>query len=293
MSSASHGAVAVVGARGFLGQHVVRALRTVDVGVHEYSRERPVMTGDRLDDDVRSAATVVWAASSVNPLIASQHPELVAQDREQLVRFLDALERDGVAARVVLLSSGGTVYGDAADPPFDERCTPRPQSEYGSSKLALERVLREHAVPGVTLRVANAYGPGQPQAPGQGVVGHWLRALRDGRHVTVYGPLDTVRDYVYAADVADAVVRVHGAAPGLPPVLNVGSGEPTTLAELVDVIHDVVPDRRLEIDRLPARPFDLHTSWLDVSLADKEIGWRATTPLREGVAATWQWLVQA
>lgn len=291
MSSASHGAVAVVGARGFLGRHLVRTLREADVAVESYERDRPVLHDGGLDAGVRSASTLVWAASSVNPLIASEHPELVEQDRAALIDVLDALVREGCRPRVVLLSSGGTVYGDATDPPFDESREPRPQSAYGASKVELERVLREHELPSVSVRVANAYGPGQPPAPGQGVVGHWLRALRDGRPVVVFGALDTARDYVYATDIADALLRVHRTA-DVPAVVNIGSGTPVTLGELVDVIHDVVPDRRLEIDHRPARPFDLRAAWLDVSLAERTLGWRATTPLQDGVAATWDWLVR-
>lgn len=241
-----------------------------------------------LRPDLIGVRTIYWAASTINPLIASRRPDLVSDDLAAFTAFCDAVHTERTGTRVVLLSSGGTVYGSAHRPPHDESTTPRPTSEYGRAKLAMETILHEHAVESVVVRISNAYGPGQQAAPGQGVIGHWLRAVLEGRPVTVYGDLGTVRDYVYVDDVADALVRLND-LDSAPDVVNVGSGTPTYLKDVADAIEDVARTP-LAIDQQPARAFDIAASWLDVSLAERDLGWRATTPLTVGVARMWSWL---
>jgi UDP-glucose 4-epimerase len=293
MAEGSHGrrTVAVVGSSGFLGSELCRSLRSRGLTVLTATIDSPsVDAAGRLRPDLRDASTVYWAASRINPLLAEKDPDLVSADRDDFARFLEALRLDAPAAFVVLLSSGGTVYG-SADPPHSEYTPPRPTSSYGRAKLGLEEALVASGVRSVVVRAANAYGPGQAPAPGQGVIGHWLRALLAGRPVTVFGDLATSRDYVFVDDVVQLLSDVHD-HPTPPQVVNVGSGRPTTLAEVVDAIHDVVGNQRLEIDFQPRRDFDLSAAWLDVSLAWSALGWRPRTGLRDGVAQMWHWLLR-
>lgn len=279
----------MIGAAGFLGGALTAALERAGVTVSRVTRHDPLLTSDgSLVTELTSAATLYWAASSINPLIASREPERVAADLADFRRFCDAVHASPGSARVVLLSSGGTVYGTATTPPHGETTPPRPANDYGRAKLAMEEMLHAHEVPSVVVRIANAYGPGQAAAPGQGVIGHWLRAVRDGSPVTVYGDLSTVRDYVYVDDLVDALMRL-GRAADAPPLVNIGSGTPTTLREVAEAVEDVV-GRRLDIRLEPARSFDIPASWLDVTLAAATVDWRPATGLRTGVERMWRWL---
>lgn len=290
MAPRSHGTAAVIGASGFLGRALTRRLECAGTHVVRVTRQEPALSpGGHLRPDLASARTLYWAASRINPLIASQRPDLVAADLADFTRFLDAVHAENPAARVVVLSSGGTVYGVAHTPPHDETTTPRPANEYGRAKLAIEDRLHRHDLASSVVRISNAYGPGQQAAPGQGVIGHWLRSVRAGLPVTVFGDLDTVRDYVYVDDVVDALALLHD-VPSLPATLNVGTGAPTTLAQVVEAINDVVGPRRLQVVLAPRRPFDIPASWLDVGLAASTLGWTAQVPLGEGVQAMWRWL---
>lgn len=292
MPGGSHTTVAVVGAGGFIGGALSRSFQTDGRAVARFTRDTPVLDpGGRLHDQLRDVSTVYWAAARINPALAAEHPELVDRDLADFSAFLDALHDASPGTRLVLLSSGGTVYGSASRPPHSESTLPEPANAYGRAKLRLEEVLHEHDVPSVVVRISNAYGPGQPAAPGQGVVGHWLRAVRDGRAVTVFGDLSTTRDYVYIDDVVQ-LLRILAESPEAPHLLNVGSGRPTTLATVVETIETVVSPRRIEVDLRDARSFDVPLSWLDVSLAQDSLGWRATTDLRDGVAGMWRWLLQ-
>lgn len=290
MAPPSHAQIAVVGAAGFLGGALTRALRAGGEHVVAVTRHEPALTpAGHLRDDLREVRTLYWAASRINPMIAAQRPDLVAEDLADFARFIDTLHAEQPAVRVVLLSSGGTVYGAAARPPHRESTPPDPANDYGRAKLAIEDLLHAHDVTSVVARISNAYGPGQQAAPGQGVIGHWLRAVLAEASVTVFGDLGTVRDYVFVDDVVDLLTRLHGSA-RLPATVNVGSGRPTDLAEVVRVVEQVVGPGRLRVELAPHRPFDIDASWLDVTLARRELGWSPATDLVSGVRAMWQWL---
>lgn len=285
-------AAAVIGANGFLGTALVASLTAAGVAAESFTRDVPFMTSSGgLEASVASAASVYWMASSVNPATADQRPEQVAADQaafEALLRAAEALDRP---PRVVLLSSGGTVYDAALPPPYREDAPTRPVSTYGRAKLALEVRLRRSALPErskLIVRVSNAYGPGQRARAGQGVVAHWLRAAACHEPLVLIGDPATVRDYVYVDDVADALTRVHMCGDELPLVLNVGSGTPTSLGELAQVVLSVVDNPAVRLEVRPPRSFDLARTWLDVSAARRSLGWSAMTDLADGVAAAWK-----
>lgn len=277
--------VAVVGATGFIGRALTSALGSVGTGAAGFTRSVPPVGPDgRLAEAVRRAGAVVWAAASINPSVAETRPDLVAADEQAVADLLAALHREGSPARVVYLSSGGTVYDPTAPAPFDERSPCAPAGAYGRSKLAVEQAVRAH--PGsVVVRIANAFGPGQPVAPGQGVVAHWLDAARRGEPVLVYGPPETARDFVYVDDVVAALLAVVRAEDP-PAVVNVGSGRPTTLGELLDAVRAVVGD--VAVEHRDPRAFDVSRTWLDIGLARRALGWEPVVPVAEGVARTWR-----
>ena len=283
------GPVAVVGAAGFLGRALVEALRGSATGVSAYTRSVPFLGPDgAAAPGLTSARTVFWLATQINPQIAEQQPSKVAEDRAAFDAFLHAVRGLPAPPTVVLLSSGGTVYDPDTAPPYAETAPTRPLSAYGGAKLALEALLAGAGLPRVvTLRVSNAYGPGQPVASGQGVIAHWLRAGRRGEDVRLFGDPETTRDYVYVDDIAAAMVAVDACQGPLPPVLNVGSGRPTTLRELAETVLTVVDDPALRLVVEPRRSFDVPRTWLDVSLAGDVLGWRPVTSLPDGIAAAW------
>jgi UDP-glucose 4-epimerase len=238
--------------------------------------------------------TVFWLASSVNPVIAEERPDLVDLDIAVFERALEALESDANPPRTVLLSSGGTVYDPANPPPYNESSQVTARTAYARSKLALEQALCSSSLPPgrrLVVRVANAYGPGQLARRGQGVVAHWLEAAANHESLVLMGDAGTVRDYVYIGDLVDALVAIHREDRDLPPVLNVGSGRGTTLGELAQTVLDIVDDSSVGIDVRPARSFDLTRTWLDTTLATRTLGWRPRTSLRDGVLAAWRALV--
>ena len=179
--------VAVVGAAGFLGTAVMSALADAGLSAGGFTLDRPLLVDGVVDRDAGTVRTVVWCASRINPRLASERPELVEQDRVDLAEALAHFASWDWPPRVIAFSSGGTVYGPPSSPPYTESMEPAAVNEYGAAKLDLERQLADTALETVSLRVANAYGPGQRPAPGQGVLAHWMEAVLSGGEVHLYG----------------------------------------------------------------------------------------------------------
>lgn len=286
MVPAQVSAVAVVGAEGFLGAAIVRDL-SEHHQVHSFTRAHPLVTAGRLDQDAKDAETIVWAASSVNPATADRN---MAGSHDDSIAFevaLSVLRLEAPEARVILLSSGGTVYGPPSAPPFMESERVHPVNGYGHLKAQMERMLLSHGHPGTILRISNAYGPGQRAVQGQGVIAHWLAAIREGKPIRVFGSPSTTRDYVYIDDVVRAVAIAHETKQ-IPRVLNIGSGVGTPLADVLDVVLSVTGDPGMRVVFEEARAIDTRRSHLSIERARWTMRWSPVVPLREGVRRTWE-----
>jgi nucleoside-diphosphate-sugar epimerase len=283
---------AVIGSYGFIGAQLHAKLDLAGAAVTGFTRQAPVLRPDGRPQDALLAAEVLfYLATSVSPAMAEQRPDLVAADHDLFCRLLDRLAEVERPPFVVLAGTGGYVYDPAAPLPFREDSPTAPRTAYGRAKLGLEQALsdRRAAVPGVSLRLATVYGPGQRVSKGQGVIAHWLAAAADGQPLRLFGNPATIRDYVYIDDVVNALARVgeFGRDGGtLPEVINIGSGRPTRLGELLELVLATVP-AELDVERLPGRGFDHYDAVLDIQRAAELVGWRPETSLPAGLARTW------
>jgi UDP-glucose 4-epimerase len=178
------------------------------------------------------------------------------------------------------------VYDTDQEPPYAETSPLKPIGRFGSTKIEIEQLLRETpGIESVAMRISNAYGPGQPTGTGLGVIAHWLAAATEGEPLRMFGAPETTRDFIYIDDVCDAFLRaISSEAP--PFIVNIGSGTPTTLAEVAEIITDIVDG--IEIVHEPDRGFDVSRSWLDIGRAKETLGWEPTVQLREGITRTWE-----
>jgi UDP-glucose 4-epimerase len=279
----------VVGARGFIGTHLTAALRELGVPTVEVTRS----TAADLGAGLRRTRTIFYLAGSVTPQTAEAESGRVLADQAALATFLGSCQRHGNRPTFVLVSSGGTIYDPVALPPYAESAPARPATAYGRAKLALERQALSAAdsVRPLVLRLSNVYGPGQQARDGLGVIAHWLAAARDGTHPVLFGDPEVKRDYVFVADVAQALARVcvlQAAAGRIsPPIINVGSGVPVSAGEILRTVCSVVGQRLVPVLE-PARGFDRRDVWLDVTRAAEALDWRPATLLGEGIERTWQ-----
>jgi len=297
--------ILVTGGAGFIGSHVVEALLARGDEVHvlddlSKGRRENIAAGaelhvadirdpDEVFDSVRPRA-VVHLAAQADVRVSVEQPVLDA-DVNVLgtLRILEAARRH--AAKVVLASTGGAIYGEC-DRPAAETAPRQPLAPYGTSKLAAEEYLatynRLHGTEHVSLRYANVYGPRQVVHGEAGVVAIFMGLLRDGGTPLIYGDGRQERDYVYAGDVASATVAALDRKGG---VFNIGTGVATSVLELYAAIQRATGIERTA-EHAPARLGELRRSVLDVSRAARELGWAPQTGLADGLARTWSSLAR-
>jgi UDP-glucose 4-epimerase len=296
----------VTGGAGFIGSHVADALVVRGDEVHvlddlSKGKRENVPAGaelhvadirdpDAVFDAVRPE-TVFHLAAQADVRVSVERPAFDADvNVVGTVRILEASRRHG--AHVVFASSGGAIYGEC-DGPAPETAPRRPLAPYGTSKLCGEEYLetynRLYETRHVSLRFGNVYGPRQEPHGEAGVVAIFMGLLRDGGTPRIFGDGSQTRDYVYASDVAAALVRAIEHDGG---VFNVGTGIETSVLELYSAIQAATGVER-EPTFEPLRQGELQRSVLDVSLAARELGWRPATSLAEGLASTWEWVREA
>jgi len=292
----------VTGGAGFIGSHVVEALlaRGDEVTVvDDFSngKHENVPDGVRIvEEDIRQGLHDVFA--DVRPEVcfhlAAQVDVRVSVDRPNLDASVNVLGTIEVleAARehetqVVFSSTGGAIYGEC-DGPAPETSERRPLAPYGVSKLAGEEYLaafnRLYGTRHVALRYGNVYGPRQDPHGEAGVVAIFFGKLAENEPPRIFGDGSQTRDYVYAGDVARAMLAAAGQDGG---VFNVGTGQETSVVELYDACRRVAGSE-LDAEPAPARLGELQRSVLDVSLAERELGWQPEVSLEEGLRLTWE-----
>src|SRR5512141_401242 len=152
------------------------------------------------------------------------------------VALMEAMRDVGV--KRVVLASSGAVYGDMNDGSLKETDTPNPRSPYAVSKISAEHYVRTIGslwnIETVSLRIFNAYGPGQHLPPSHPpVVPHYLKQALRGGTLVAYGDGNQTRDYVFVDDVVSALVAA-ATAPNIDGlVINVGSGVETSIRDLI------------------------------------------------------------
>jgi UDP-glucose 4-epimerase len=288
---------AVIGSYGFIGAQLHAKLDLAGADVTGFTRQAPILASDgRPHDALLDTDVLFYLATSVSPASAEQRPDLVASDHDLFRRLVDRLAEVERPPYVVLAGTGGYVYDPVAPLPFREDSPVAPRTAYGRAKLDLEQALADRGavLPGVSLRLSTVYGPGQRIRKGQGVIAHWLAAVAAGQPLRLFGDPATIRDYVYIDDVVSALAsvgEVGRAGVELPDVINIGSGQPTRLGDLLDLVVATVPGP-VDVERLPGRGFDHYDAVLDIQRAAELVGWRPATSLPDGLAKTW-WALRA
>ena len=310
---AANGTVLVTGGAGFLGSWVCEAHRDAgwrvlaldDLSTGRASRvprgveliERDLRDGglDRLLAD-RGVEVVSHHAARRDVRASLEAPgDDATVNVDGTLHLLEACAEAGVS-RVVLSSSGGTVYGEPEEMPVPEDHPKRPDSPHGIAKLAAEHYARfyrrAHGLETVALRYANVYGPRQDPGGKAGVVATFADQLLGGRRLAVRGDGGQTRDYLHADDAARAaVLAARMPLPGARGIddlaFNVGTGVETSVNELAEAIQRAA-GRRAGVRRTPPRIGDLRRNALDATKLEGR-GWTPRIRLEDGLQATLAW----
>jgi len=217
-----------------------------------------------------------------------------------LLNVLEAARKNGTR-KVIFISSGGAVYGEAREFPTSESCYPEPASPYAITKYVSEKYLafykRQYGLDYTALRYANVYGPRQVPHGEAGVVAIFMERLLTGSPCTVNSfndePRGMTRDYCFVGDVARA--NLLALDKGSAQAYNIGTGVATHTLDLFNTIYLAIKSRAAissELERPEkgeARPGDLRQSCLKAEKARAGLGWTPEVGLAQGISMTLDW----
>jgi UDP-glucose 4-epimerase len=296
---------------GFIGSHVVTELAAGGSPPVVLTRSPPASEvaaaieaddlhladatdADAVEHALEGVGHVAFCAGGLLPAASERDPALDTDlTLPPLLTVLAALRtRPGVT--LTYLSSGGTAYGEPERLPVREDDATRPISSYGRLHLVCEAAIvheqSEFGLRARILRCSSVYGEHQRPDRGQGAVSTFLHRIERGDPIDLYGGGTTIRDYIYAGDVARVLVDLLDRPDGAS-VINVGAGEGTSLLELLRLVERQV-GRPARVISHPEREFDVHKIVLDTARMRELVDFEPT-PLPIGISRTHSWLAAA
>ena len=267
---------------------------------------------DRLFSQYKIDAVIHFAAFKA---VGESVAQPLKYYRNNLVSFINLLEvANEHGGCNVLFSSSATVYGEPEAVPVTED-TPRQSaaSPYGNTKTICEDILRDTvkacggSIKGILLRYFNPIGAHPSALIGElprGVPNNLVpfitqTAIGKRECLSIFGndyptPDGTCqRDYIDIVDLAKAHVfavtrMLEGKMKQDCEVFNIGTGRPLSVLELVNAFEKV-NNLKLNYKFAPRRAGDVTAIWADPTLAEKEMGWKATRSIEDTLKAAWAW----
>lgn len=301
----------VLGGAGFIGSHIADRLLSLGIDVRildkincykgnieHLRKDIDFLEGDFLNSaDIENALQgmdfAIHLAWTTLPNNSNANPAYdIESNMIGSIRLFDACINAGVE-KVVFISSGGAIYGRQDKFPIKEDAPTNPLCSYGITKLAIEKYLelyqQLHNLKYSVIRLANPYGPRQNPISQQGIIPVFLNKIKTGEKIIVWGNGDVVRDFIFIDDAVSAITA--SMLVGKSNItFNVGSGNGISINDLLNILREVTKmDFQVEYTHLN-RKADVPANYLDSSLISKELGWRPTVSIEEGIERTWEWV---
>ena len=314
--------ILVTGGAGYIGSHMVKLLADrgdevtvlddLSTGHADAARWGTFVRGDIADrpatsnllKDRRIEAVIHFAAASLVGESVADPLKYYLRNVGATTALVSAMRDAGVDRMV--FSSTAAVYGNPQRLPIDEDHPKEPLNPYGSTKLAIERMLGEcsaaYGLRAAVLRYFNAAGAdadaglGERHDPETHLIPLVLRAAAGGGAVSVFGddyPTrdgTCVRDYIHVADLCDAHVRaLEWLAGGRYDCFNLGNGDGATVREVIEAARRVT-GRAIRIDKAARRPGDPASLVADATKARRVLGWQPSRERIETIVGdAWRW----
>ena len=300
--------ILITGGAGFIGSHILAQLqgrRDMDVVVFDNlssgSKEHvpagmELVEGDVCDEAAVDAlfadhhfdAVIHLAAQTMVPTSVEQPVLDCRINLEGVLHVLEACRIHGTGH--ILFSSSAAVYGDNLHIPLKETERLVPTSPYGITKMTTEHYLRVYhelyGMDATVFRFANVYGERQGEKGEGGVVSIFCKLLSQRQGITVFGDGNQTRDFVYAGDIAQAIIRA------LPlkgcHTMNVSTGQETSINDLIRSFEKAV-GYTVPVQYTAPRTGDILRSVLSNEALTRDLGFVPEMDLEEGIRRTYDW----
>lgn len=315
--------VLVTGGAGYIGSHTAKAMAEAGHDVVVVDRRAPAhgvdglearfVVGDIRDEELLVRLLTAYGIESVAHIAADKSVAESMRDPKEYfdnntggtLAVLSSMRRAGVES--IVFSSSCSVYGTPDSLPITETSPLAPESPYGESKLLAERLLpwfeRCHGIRYAALRYFNVAGASPDGAIGEDwstsstLVPAAIKArLGLSQPLSLFGEDyatrdgTAIRDYIHVCDVAGAHVRslAYLASGGRSDVFNLGTGQGTSVRELLDTLGRLVggPIPHRIASRRPGDPVAV---WADASKAADLLRWRTRYGLEDILRTAWRW----
>lgn len=296
--------VLVTGASGFIGFPTVLAAAAEGWETTGFDLAQPAeaisgthfVCGDFIDIHhlyriVRERAidTIVHGGGISGPMLARDNPYLVCSANViGTINLLEAARVTGVR-RFVFLSSA-SAYGDTPPPPVSEDAPFRARDIYGATKASGDLLLRayreQHGLDAVALRISNGYGPRRRTREAIRIM---LEDALAGRPTALDFGGGYGRAFVYVNDAVSAIIAAIKAPSLAQPAYNIAGTEFVPMERVADMVRKLFPNARITtapgVDALGYR-----RERLDISAAQRDLGWTPKWSLERGIADYAGWL---
>lgn len=296
----------VTGGAGFVGSHLVDALLSAGEKVRVLD---DLSTGNlanlpqsgfefihgsiarpKIVDQAVAGCDVVYHLAAVASVTKSVETPLLSHEAcaTGTVMVLDAARRLGV--RRVVFAGSSSAYGDQPGDFRNEDDPLIPLSPYAAAKLASEHYCTAFTsvfgLETVRLRFFNVFGPRQDaKSPYSGVIAIFSELMKQSKTPTIFGDGLQARDFIYVADVVQALRLAAESKKAVGRVYNIGAGRSVTLLDLVKHLNDIL-GKTIVATHAPARPGDIRLSQANIQRARAELGFDPRVTFRDGLART-------
>lgn len=297
----------VIGGNGFIGSHLVDRLLSEGHTVHVFDRQperfrKPLEGVIYHIQDFGNRAILAEALTHIDMvfhLVSTTVPKTSNDDpafdvMSNVVETIFLLEQcaKGKVKKVVFVSSGGAVYGTPVTVPVSEDSPENPESSYGITKLTIEKYLglfhHLYGLDYVIIRPSNPYGERQNPDGDQGVIAVFFGKIAKGQAIDIWGDGSNVKDYIYIGDLIDGIYKAAFNKTAYH-LFNMGSGTGHSINDIVRMMGEKV-DRPISVNYGTKGTFDVSKIYLDITRAQKELGWEPKISLNVGLYRTWEFV---
>lgn len=272
------------------------ALKHQNISYHLSNPNYRLVQGDILEVELYDQLTDDYdviihlaARAGVRPSIKAptEYVKTNIMGTQNLLEF--AREKD---IRQFVFASSSSVYGINPNFPWKESdYILQPISPYASTKVSGELTGHVYShlygIRFIALRFFTVFGPRQrPDL----AINKFVRLIRDGSPITMFGDGSTKRDYTFVKDIVQGVIAAINYTDSMYEIINLGNGNAISLAEMIRTIESVVGKEAI-IEQLPEQPGDVPITYSDISKASKLLGYNPGTSFEQGVRAFQEWML--